>query len=107
MRLKLIPVWMNAIGAVHDFVYTEHLRDPGGRGTYTDTCESPAQRLVRDNFATVDRTWQTLSRPEKDAWNRWRYWYDMWGYNVFMRVNLPRGLHGLPLQLSPPAQAPW
>jgi len=105
MRVKLSALQVLGTGKVYGVIAVKRLGTKSVRRRYTDSSATTAQLKVRSNWARVDRTWQDLGAEDVAAWNKYRAWENLYGYNQYMRSNVPRGLAGLVLY-SNPAELP-
>jgi len=101
MKTTLGPLAVLGVGKVHGLIAVRRGLTSSVRRRYPKQVPSAAQTRVRANWAAVDRVWQNLDDAHHRAWNAYRRWERLYGYNQFMRVNIPRGLAGLPLYLLP------
>jgi hypothetical protein len=64
-----------------------------------------AQLRTREAFKNADTHWQQLAPTLKQSWRNYRRWQPMFGYNQFMRINIPLAIQGLPF-IDDPANIP-
>lgn len=107
MQLTPAPQFLSPLGILSGVVATHLGERDVIRRRYTDLPPTPKQLLVRAAFTAADFHWRQLDEPSKDLWRNWKPWYAMWGYSLFMRVNIPRCYSGQPPLLTPPDYPPW
>lgn len=101
MRIKLSALQVLGTGKVYGVIAVKRLGTRSVRRRYADSSATTAQKTVRSNWARVDRTWQELGAEDVAAWNAYRAWEGLYGYNQYMRSNVPRGLAGHDLYTNP------
>ena len=94
VKVKLGPLQVLGTGKIAGVISTKRGNVPVVRRRYPPQVATPAQLVVRGNWARVDRSWQDLDAEDVAAWNAYRRWQRKLGYNQYMRVNVPRGLTG-------------
>lgn len=101
------PEILSVLGDIQGICLVRRRETASARRRYRDTHISPCQRAWQAAFAQADHHWQQLDELYKQQWRDWRPWAKPWGYNLCMKVNIPRAYHVQPLLDSPPDFAPW
>ena len=101
-KLKLTPQIVALLGPIGGVNINPNRQNPVIGKRPSETKRTPAQRKVRVNFRSVDRAYTRLPEDLKNLWRtaaKSRRWT---GYWLWMHINIPRGLAGLPLLVTPP-----
>lgn len=99
--ITLATIPLELFGIVSKGIFTHRGHTHVVRRSYPKTAPSPAQLKCRRAFATADTAWGTLDATTRQEWRDYRKWERTWGYNRFMRVNIPRAFAELPLYYHP------
>jgi len=105
MKILSAAELLSANGRVTGPVFVHRRRTLSVRLPYPPKTPTTAQKRSRDAFRTADSAWSALSAGDKQAWRDYRSYQRNWGYNRFMRINIPRVLAGLPI-IENPAMIP-
>jgi hypothetical protein len=107
MKANTTAIALEALGQVAGIILTPTSSGIIVRRKYPPVKPTSQQAAARAAFTAADDAWATLDEPQKVLWREWKPWYRMWGYSLFMKVNIPRCRAGLPPLIVPPDYPPW